>query len=117
MRQAHAGLRSSTAQVRALLSARTSSLKALEASQVGYRIGTRINLDVLNAQSQYANVQRDLARARADALMHWMRLHAATGQLGPQAVAVVNGWLEAQGQGVQLAPDPSEDINTNQEQK
>ncbi|TNF56746.1 MAG: type I secretion protein TolC [Burkholderiales bacterium] len=117
VRQAHAGLRSSTAQVRALLSARTSSLKALEASQVGYRIGTRINLDVLNAQSQYANVQRDLARARADALMHWMRLHAATGQLGPQAVAVVNGWLEAQGQGVQLVPDPSEDINTNQEQK
>lgn len=112
VRQAYAGLLSGRAQIQALLSARTSSLKALEASQVGYRIGTRINLDVLNAQSQYANVQRDLARARADVLMHWIRLHAAAGQLGSESVATINGWLHAKG--TDVAADTFENFQEQQ---
>lgn len=94
VRQAHMGLRSAMAQVKALMSARNSSLNALEASRVGYRIGTRINLDVLNAESQYVTTQRDLARARADAVMYWVRLHAAAGTLSDDVVTRINGWLE-----------------------
>ncbi|MEZ5644097.1 MAG: TolC family outer membrane protein [Burkholderiaceae bacterium] len=111
VRQAYAGLVSGRAQIRALLSARTSSLKALEASQVGYRIGTRINLDVLNAQSQYANVQRDLVRARAEVVLHWLRLQAAAGRLGPESMARVNAWLDITGSPVDLN-DISIDLDT-----
>lgn len=102
VRQAYMGVRSALAQVQALVSARASSLNALEASRVGYRIGTRINLDVLNAESQYVTAQRDLARARADAVMHWVRLQAAAGTLSDDAVDRINGWLEPSAQPLAL---------------
>ncbi|PKO26665.1 MAG: type I secretion protein TolC [Betaproteobacteria bacterium HGW-Betaproteobacteria-9] len=104
VRQSYMGLRSSSAQVKALMSARVSSLNALEASRVGYRIGTRINLDVLNAESQHVTVQRDLAKARADAVMHWVRLQAATGELSPEVVTQINDWLAPEGQAVAMDP-------------
>lgn len=104
VRQSYMGLRSSSAQVTALMSARVSSLNALEASRVGYRIGTRINLDVLNAESQHVTVQRDLAKARAVAVMHWVRLQAATGELSPEVVKQINDWLSTEGQPVAMDP-------------
>lgn len=100
VRQAHTGLRSAKVQIQALQSGRASSLRALDASRVGYRIGTRINSDVLDAEAQYYSVQRDLARAKADAVMHWTRLHAAVGALTLEAVARINTWISAQGQPV-----------------
>jgi len=97
VRQAYAGVLTARAKIHALISARKSSELALEASQVGYRIGTRINLDVLNAQSQYANVQRDLARARADFVLQWIKLQASAGQLNLESIRVINQWLVVKG--------------------
>jgi outer membrane protein len=93
-RQAFFGVQSGQAQVKALEAAESSSQLALEATQTGYRVGVRVNLDVLNAQSQLFTTQRDLARARYDVLLGSLRLRQASGQLGAPDVAALNGLLK-----------------------
>ena len=92
-RQAYFGLQSGLAQVKALEAAESSSKLALEATQLGYRVGVRVNLDVLNAQSQLVSTQRDLARARYDALLATLRLKQASGQLNAADVAALSTLL------------------------
>jgi len=92
-RQAFLGVQSGLAQVKALEAAESSSKLALEATQLGYRVGVRVNLDVLNAQSQLVTTQRDLARARYDVLVGGLRLRQASGQLTPADVAAVSQLL------------------------
>ncbi|AKJ28300.1 TolC family outer membrane protein [Caldimonas brevitalea] len=92
-RQAFFGVQSGLAQVKALEAAEASSKLALEATQLGYKVGVRVNLDVLNAQTQLFNTQRDLARARYDVLVNGLRLRQAAGQLKPEDVAPVSSLL------------------------
>ena len=87
-RVAYFGVVSGKAQVAALEAAESSTKLALEATQLGYKVGVRVNLDVLNAQTQLFQTQRDLAKARYDVLMGGLRLRQASGQL-------VQGDLEA----------------------
>ena len=82
-RQAYYTLQSGAAQVKALEAAEASSQLALEATQLGYRVGMRVNIDVLNAQSQLYQTRRDLARARYDVLLGTLRLRQASGRLVP----------------------------------
>jgi outer membrane protein len=84
---------SGQAQVRALEAAESSSRLALEATQLGYRVGVRVNLDVLNAQTQLFNAQQALARARYDVLLGGLRLRQAAGQLAPSDIMAVNRLL------------------------
>jgi outer membrane protein len=93
-RVAFFGLQSGRAQVNALEAAESSSKLALEATQLGYRVGVRVNLDVLNAQTQLFQTQRDLARARYDVLVNGLRLRQASGQLRPNDINAVNALLE-----------------------
>ncbi len=53
----------------------------------------RINIDVLNAQSQLADTQQQLAKARYDTLIAQLRLSAAAGTLGEEEVARLNALL------------------------
>ncbi len=92
-RVAYFNVLSGQAQVKALEAAESSSKLALEATQLGYRVGVRVNLDVLNAQTQLFNAQRDLARARYEVLLGGLRLRQASGQLAPADIAVVNQLL------------------------
>lgn len=92
-RQAYLGVQSLQAQVRALEAAEASSKLALEATQTGYRVGVRVNLDVLNAQTQLFSTQRDLARARYDVLVGSLRLRQAAGVLSPEDLGAINGLL------------------------
>jgi outer membrane protein len=92
-RQAFYGTQSLQAQVAALEAAEASSKLALEATQLGYRVGVRVNLDVLNAQSQLFQTQRDLAGARYQVLISNLRLRQAAGQLSPADVAALNQLL------------------------
>ena len=80
-RQAYYTVQSTAAQVKALEAAEASSQLALEATQLGYRVGVRVNVDVLNAQSQLFQTRRDLARARYDLLLATLRLRQASGRL------------------------------------
>ena len=92
-RVAYFGVQSGLAQVTALEAAESSSKLALEATQLGYKVGVRVNLDVLNAQTQLFTVQRDLAKARYDVLVGSLRLRQASGQLLPADVNSVNRLL------------------------
>lgn len=97
-RQAYLGVRSGLSQVKALQAAEASSLSALEANQLGYQVGVRINIDVLNAQQQLFVTRRDLARARYETLLNSLRLKAAAGILTESDVQNINDLLEYQAQ-------------------
>ncbi|MBS0511516.1 MAG: TolC family outer membrane protein [Proteobacteria bacterium] len=92
-RQSWLGVTSGLAQVKALEAARVSSTSSLEANKLGYEVGVRINIDVLNAQSQLADTQQKLARARYDTLLSQLRLKAAAGTLGEDDVQAINALL------------------------
>ena len=92
-RVAFLGLKSGRAQVNALEAAESSSKLALEATQLGYKVGVRVNIDVLNAQTQLNLTQRDLARSRYDVVVNGLRLRQAAGELRPEDVDSVNALL------------------------
>ena len=92
-RQAFFSVQSGQAQVKALESAVSSSKLALESSTLGYRVGVRVNLDVLNAQSQLFTTQRDLARARYDLILNNIKLRQAAGVLTAADVEATNALL------------------------
>ena len=92
-RQLYYQVGSAGAQVSALEAAESSSKLALEATQLGFKVGVRVNIDVLNAQAQLFTTQAQLAKARYDLIMAGMRLRQASGRLTPDDVASVNGLL------------------------
>ena len=92
-RTAYYNVLSRAAQVKALEAAEASNKLALEATQLGYRVGVRVNLDVLNAQTQLFETQRALARARYDALVGTLLLRQASGQLGATDIDAVGSLL------------------------
>ncbi|QGZ39928.1 outer membrane protein [Pseudoduganella flava] len=92
-RQAFLSVNSGLAQVKALEAAEVSSKSALESNKLGYQVGVRINIDVLNAQRQLYSTQRDLAKARYDTIMNGLRLKAAAGTLKEDDLAPVNALL------------------------
>jgi outer membrane protein len=92
-RQAYYGVQSGEAQVKALEAAESSSQLALEATRLGYRVGVRVNLDVLNAQTQLYTTQQQLAKARYDVLVGGLRLRQASGQVNAGDVAAINQLL------------------------
>jgi outer membrane protein len=85
-KQAFTAFDSGQSQIDALESAVESSRSSVEANKVGYRIGTRINTDVLNAEQQLATAQRDLVRTKYDTLMQGLKLKASAGLLTEQDI-------------------------------
>ena len=93
-RQYYLGVVNGLAQIKALKAARESSLSALESNKLGYEVGVRINIDVLNAENQVYTSRRDLAKATFDTLMAQLRLRAAVGSLGDADVEQINALLD-----------------------
>jgi len=93
-RDAYTGVNFGLAQVSALESAEVSARTQLESTQLGYEVGVRIQLDVLNATTQLVQTQRDLKRARYDVLLAGLRLKAAAGTLREEDMAAVNALLD-----------------------
>jgi outer membrane protein len=93
-RQYYLGVVNGLAQVRALKAALISSQSALESNKLGYEVGVRINIDVLNAENQVYVTRRDLAKATLDTLMAQLKLKAAVGSLGEDDVAQINTLLD-----------------------
>ncbi|MCL1824660.1 MAG: TolC family outer membrane protein [Betaproteobacteria bacterium] len=93
-REAYLGVTNGMAQVQALEAAQISSTSSLEANRLGYKVGVRINIDVLNAQSQLAETMQKLARARYDTMLAQLRLKASIGSLGEEDVRAINALLE-----------------------
>ncbi|MFZ9391808.1 MAG: TolC family protein, partial [Burkholderiaceae bacterium] len=92
-RTAFLGVLAGLSQVKAFEAAEKSSRLALESNLLGYEVGVRINIDVLNAQQQLFTTQRDLSKARYDTLLNSLRLKAAAGALADRDIDDVNGLL------------------------
>ena len=96
-RAAYFGVVSGQGQAKALEAAEASSQSALEANRLGYQVGVRINIDVLNSQSQLFQTKRDLAQARYNVLLGHLKLRQANGTLTPEDLARLNGLLAGRG--------------------
>jgi outer membrane protein len=92
-RTAFFGVQSGQGQVKALEAAEASSQSALDANKLGYQVGVRINIDVLNSQSQLFQTKRDLAKARYDVLVGGLKLRQANGTLKAEDLVQVNSLL------------------------
>jgi outer membrane protein len=92
-RTAYFGVVSGQGQVKALEAAEASSQSALDANKLGYQVGVRINIDVLNSQSQLFQTKRDLAKARYDVLVGGLKLRQANGTLKADDLNAVNTLL------------------------
>ena len=92
-RAAFYGVQSGLSAVKAFEAAEASSQSALDANKLGYQVGVRINIDVLNSQSQLFQTKRDLAKARYDVLVGGLKLRQANGTLKAEDLGPVNSLL------------------------
>lgn len=92
-RQSYIGVVSGLAQIKAFEAAEISSQSALDSTKLGYQVGVRINIDVLNAQQKLSNTRQSLAKARYDSIMSGLRLKAAAGSLKEADLVEVNALL------------------------
>lgn len=81
--------------VRALDQARTSTRAALDATEAGFEVGTRTVVDVLNAQRDFFDAERDYAQARHAYLVNILVLSEAAGILVEQDLVRLNRLLGA----------------------
>lgn len=86
LRRAFDLVQSSGRKIDALVKAVDSGKELVKATEQSIKGGVRINLDLLNAQSQLVTSQRDLAQARYSYLVGLMRLRSASGTMGPDAI-------------------------------
>jgi outer membrane protein len=93
-RQGYLGVTSGMAQVRAFEAALVSSQSSVDSNKLGYEVGVRINIDVLNAQSQLYDTRQKLVKARMDTLISLLRLKAAAGSLSEEDVTAINALLD-----------------------
>ncbi len=93
-RQAYLAVINGIAQISALEQALVSSQSALQSNRLGYEVGVRINIDVLNAQQQVFSTRRDLLVARYNTITNFLRLKAAAGALREQDLEDVSRALE-----------------------
>jgi outer membrane protein len=89
-RQSYLTVINGISQIGALEQALVSSQSALESNKLGYEVGVRINIDVLNAQQQLFSTRRDLAVSRYNTITNQLRLKAAAGSLREEDLEEVN---------------------------
>lgn len=89
-RQAYLNLTGSVAQVQAYEQALNSSQSQLDSTNLGYEVGVRNSVDVLNAQQQLFSAKRDLLQSRYNYLMNVLKLRYAVGLLNEADLSEVN---------------------------
>ena len=91
--RAYFNLSSSIAQVKALDQALISSQSQLDSTKLGYEVGVRTSVDVLNAQQQLFSAKRDLLQARYNYLVNIIRLKSASGLVAEADLLDINQQL------------------------
>ena len=81
------------ANLRAQKQAVVSASSALEATRVGYEVGTRNIVDLLQAEKNLYSAERNLSNAKYDYLITTLRLHLAAGTLTPENLIEINNLL------------------------
>ncbi len=97
-RSLHLSVVTNVAQVKARQQAITSSNSALEATQAGYEVGTRNLVDVLVAQRNVYQAQRNYDDTRYGYIINMLRLKEVAGNLTPEDVLKLTQWLDAEKQ-------------------
>jgi outer membrane protein len=93
--RAYLNLSTSIAQVKALEQALLSSQSQLDSTKLGYEVGVRTSVDVLNAQQQLFSAKRDLLQARYNYLVNIIRLKSASGLVSEADLQEINQQLVA----------------------
>jgi outer membrane protein len=93
-RQAFTGFYGGLATVKAFEAAEKSSASALASSQLGFDVGTLINLDVLIALDALFTTRATLYKARYDTILNALRLKAQAAALTDQDLVAVNALLQ-----------------------
>jgi outer membrane protein len=91
--RAYLNLSTSIAQVKAFDQALISSQSQLDSTKLGYEVGVRTSVDVLNAQQQLFSAKRDLLQARYSYLVNIIRLKAASGLVAEVDLQDINQQL------------------------
>ena len=81
------------ANVNAQKQAVVSATSALEATQVGYRVGTRNVVDLLQAEKNLYSAEKNLANAKYDYILANLRLGLASGTITPADIVKINNLL------------------------
>jgi len=92
-RDAYLSVTANISRVQALKQAVLSNHTALESTRAGLEVGTRTEVDVLDAQRELFRTERDHARARYDYILQTLRLKQAAGTLSPADLTHINTWL------------------------
>lgn len=94
-RNLHRAVNTDVEQVQARKQSIISNQSALEATEVGYQVGTRNIVDVLDAQRQLYNSVRLYNNTRYDYLIDNLRLKQAAGTLSPADLQELSRYLKA----------------------
>ena len=92
--RAFLNLSTNIAQVKAFEQALVSSQSQLDSTKLGYEVGVRTSVDVLNAQQQFFSAKRDLSESRYTYLVNIIRLKSATGVVSEADLQEVNRFLD-----------------------
>ena len=93
VKNAFRGILSSISDVQARQAAIVSSRSALESTQAGLEVGTRTQVDVLNAQQRLFQSEFDYLSSRYDYILNGVKLHQATSTLTRDVLIKGNAWL------------------------
>ena len=93
-RSQHLNVLTGVSTVKARAQAIVSRESALEATQAGYRVGTRDLVDVLNAQQSLYQAKRDYNTAVFDYIISSLNLKEVAGQLSEEDIGTLNTWLD-----------------------
>lgn len=93
-RQSFLKVATAVAEARAYEQALVSSQSQLDSTQLGYEVGVRTSVDVLNAQQQLFKAKRDLLLARYGWMLAVIKLRAASGTLTEEDLGNTNKLLD-----------------------
>jgi outer membrane protein len=91
--RAYLNLNTSIAQVKAFEQALASSQLQVESTKLGYEVGVRTSVDVLNAEQQYFSAKRDLLQSRYSYLVNIIRLKSISGIVAESDLIDINQQL------------------------
>lgn len=94
VRSNHFGVQTQVANVTARRQALASAESALKATEVGYEVGTRNTVDLLDSQKRLFQAQRDYASSRYEYIISMLRLKASVGSLNPKDLLNISSQME-----------------------
>lgn len=93
--KAYFAVQEGLARVTALQNAAASAQLVVTANQKSYRAGVRTSLDILAAEQRAAQVALDLAEARVQCLIAWVRVKAMVNQADENNVSTLSSLLSS----------------------